>query len=429
MKIKSIYIIFFSLILNEYSSADDSNLNSYQFLNSHYSPRLVALGGIYPTISGDLNAQFGNPAGLANLKTPALMFTYTNFLLDFNGGFLGYHQPVSGRINLSLGLLYMDYGTFERIDDFAIMTGEKFESRDLALQSSASGNFQDWFNYGVTLKYVYSKISHFSATALAADVGLLANVPYFENLKFGFSLNNIGKSIDAFDRTKEKLPMVFSMGFAKYFWDNKYSIYFGWNQLPVYTSSNDELYQNFAVGLESSLTSSLKIRIGYNNGIRENLMLDNYPKILGISGGFALQFGLQQLAYGYSNYGDLGGIHIFGFTYSFSRADHEIRSSNISREGDLSLNLNEIPPPYQLQYNFVSDKLLISWRGFEGISYNIYAKHGDNQNWIKMNSKPIRDNFVAFKRPQIPGFYYFKLTSVYENEESYFSEQIEIKID
>ena len=82
-----------------------------------------------------------------------------------------------------------------------------------------------------------------------------------------------------------------------------------------------------------------------------------------------------------------------------------------------------------MQYNFVSDKLLISWRGFEGISYNIYAKHGDNQNWIKMNSKPIRDNFVAFKRPQIPGFYYFKLTSVYENEESYFSEQIEIKID
>jgi len=158
-------------------------------------------------------------------------------------------------------------------------------------------------------------------------------------------------------------------------------------------------------------------------------MLGDYPKFSGISGGFLLHFGSEQLSYGYSNYGDLGGIHIFGFTYSFSRTETVISSTNGSTVDEILFSMNEIPSPSQLQYNFVSDKLLISWRGFKGASYNIYARHDANPNWIKMNNRPIRDNFVAFKRPQVSGLYYFKITSLYENKESDFSEQIEIIIE
>ncbi|UCF64258.1 MAG: PorV/PorQ family protein [bacterium] len=429
MNIKKFLIIIIPLFVFKYLYTADSDLSSYQFLNSFYSPRLSALGGSHPTIKGDLDAIFGNPAGLAYLKNTRIMINYNNHLLDFNNAFLGIHYPLNDYFNISVGLLYMDYGKFERVDEFALKTGEKFDSREMSLQSSFSGYLLDWVSYGATLKYIYSNIFHYSASAVAADLGILISVPYLYGLDIGLNIKNLGKSIDAFDQTKEDLPFVFSVGMAKHFMKDRHSIYFGWTQLPLYTSDNTQLYKKFSIGLESIPIPALKIRVGYNNGTRNNLMIGDYSGVLGISCGFALEVGSQQLAYGYSNYGELGGVHLFGFSYTFQTSQKREASSNGSSQARVIFELNEIPPPQQVQYRVVSGQLLISWRGFEGATYNLYARHGDDPNWTKMNSKPLEDNFVAFKKPKVPGFYYFKITAVYQGKESYFSEQLEIIID
>jgi len=210
--IKYIFLVLI-IILPLFVSA--SGTSGFEFLRTDFSPRSSAMAGSYVAMRSDVNGLFHNPAGLASAVERQVMVNYLGHIMDINGGSIGFSQNFENIGRLSGAIIYFDYGNFKETDEFAVSSGRKFGASDLALAVSLSNFLEDRFAYGVTLKYAYSNIDIFSASAIAFDFGLIYEAPFQDDLFIGFSMLNVGKSLSAFQSTKESLPLSINLGFSK----------------------------------------------------------------------------------------------------------------------------------------------------------------------------------------------------------------------
>ena len=128
--------------------------------------------------------------------------------------------------------------------------------------------------------------------------------------------------------------------------------------------------------------------------------------------------------YAFSNYSDLGGTHRIGFSYRF---DFISKTKSSKLLYDSSQPVGNVPPE-NLKVNIDSEKLSISWGRVVGVRYNVYAKHSSINKWMKLNKTPLYNNSLNYKQPVALGVYFFKVCSVYNDEESSFSKEVSLNV-
>jgi hypothetical protein len=287
--------------------------SGFEFLRTDFSARTSAMGGAFVAMRGDINGVFHNPAGLAYTSERQLSLNYVSYLLDINGGQAGYSQRLPNLGQISAAILYFDYGAFDETDQFAQKTGRSYGANDIAIAVSYADVLEQYFSYGVSLKFVNSKIDAWTASALAFDFGLLYEAPFEQDLFFGISLLNVGTALSAFVDTKERLPLSLRVGFAKKLAHLPLEFNAGLNDLNIKEDSIWDRLKKFSLGGEFTLSQMLRLRLGYDNDLHQGLDTGKGAGFAGVSLGFGLLWQDYRFDYSFSSFGDLGATHRFGF--------------------------------------------------------------------------------------------------------------------
>ncbi len=316
MKIKTLFFII--MLCYSVSYAQTGLSSGFEFLNTDFSPRTSAMGTAFITMRGDLNGISVNPAGLAYIKDRQFFFNYSDYLLDINGGQAGYSTEVPYLKRVGLAITYMDYGQFDETDQYAVSTGKTFSAYDFALTLSQAGDLDPHFSYGVSAKYVYSKIERYSASALALDFGLIYAAPFEQDLYFAATLLNVGWNISYYDKIREPLPTSFNIGFSKKLAHLPLEVSLNLQNLNQRADRWYDRLKRFSAGGEFSLSRYLHLRIGYSNAQHQSLQINSASQSSfgGVSGGLSIFWKEFRIDYSYSNFSDLGNVHRFGFSGS-----------------------------------------------------------------------------------------------------------------
>jgi len=290
--------------------------SGFEFLRTEYSTRAASMGRAFVAMRGDINGLYHNPSGMAYFDQNQFVVNYTDYLIDFGGGFAAYSHRLPGLGQLSGSIIWLNYGDFDETDEYAQQTGRTYGAYDLAFALSYADILEDYFTYGVTMKYVHSKIDMFTADAIAFDFGLMYAAPFGDDLFFGLSLLNVGKPMSAFVETKESLPLSLRLGVAKKLEHLPLEINATLNDLNVSEPEFWDRLAKFSIGGEFTLSQLIRLRLGYENEIHRDLR-DTGSDFAGVSMGFGLYWKDYRFDYGYSSYGALGGTHRFGIYGSF----------------------------------------------------------------------------------------------------------------
>ncbi len=276
------------------------------------------MGEAYVSVSKDLSSIYWNPAGLGYIEHNEIQFSYQPWIAGINIGFAGSAIVLPHIGTFAFGITIMDYG---RIDVTNMLmqegTGETYSAQEYATSFSFGRKLAQWFSFGATGKYIVSNIWHMSATAMALDLGVVVNTPFFsfsgkrdDGMDIGMSISNYGTKMSydgidvlnpidilpdengnyrdvegKFTTANWELPLIFRIGIALH------PITITYQKLTV---AIDALHPNnnaesINLGTEYKLlipgTGTFSIRGGYRN-----LYLEDSTFGLTFGGGLYLNF-------------------------------------------------------------------------------------------------------------------------------------------
>ena len=166
-----------------------------QFLKLGVDARSIAMGGAVAAVANDVSTIYWNPAGLSRIHAHEAMFTHTEWLADtqFQFGAISMDLGSVGTVGamiMSLNSGEMDVRTVEQPDG----TGERFDVSNFMAGISYARNLTDKFSIGITVKYIYERIWHMSASSIAVDAGTLFETPFW-GISLGASITNFGSDM------------------------------------------------------------------------------------------------------------------------------------------------------------------------------------------------------------------------------------------
>ena len=128
-------------------------------------------------LKGEICALHYNPAGMINVQERQSAFSYQRGIADDNFGVATYGLPLHDYV-FGASLLYYDAGSIELTNRYGatrtVKAQQDYVLNLAACRKSFSWSFLGFVTYGVNLKLLHSKlVDEFSATAVAADVGLI----------------------------------------------------------------------------------------------------------------------------------------------------------------------------------------------------------------------------------------------------------------
>ena len=286
--------------------------SAFEFLRIDFNPRTSATSNAFMSLTNDVSAMYVNPAGMSFINQDQFAINYTNHILDINGGMAAFARNFPKYGVLSVGILYMDYGEFEETDDHAQTLGRQFGANDFALGFGIANHLDEYFSYGVNMKYAFSKLESYNASAIAFDFGLHWAVPYTDDLSASVTLMNIGRQFDYYNDRKETLPVNLRMGVSKKLAHLPLEIAVSLNDMNIDANDAVDIIKRFSIGGEFTLSEKLRVRLGYDNDLHSDVESTDDYRFGGISAGFGFYFKKFRIDYAYSNYGALGGISRFG---------------------------------------------------------------------------------------------------------------------
>ena len=274
------------------------------------------MGGAFVAMPGDVHDIFYNPSGLSLISSRVGTFSYLKHVLDFQSGFVAVAQPVENLGRFGAGLQYFNYGTFQKADASGNQLGTFGASNVAVTLSYANSLFSpneaslsSNIHYGLSVKFIYSKIANFSSTAMAADFGFTYETP-IQNLVVAGGVFNVGKSFSPFINTKETLPLNYRLGFSKIL-----------AHLPLQLSAEGYKFAGekpgFAFGGEFTITQNFFLRFGYNSIGKDQKLGLSQDKFAGISFGTGFIWNGYHLDYGFTASGAIGNLNRLSIVKSF----------------------------------------------------------------------------------------------------------------
>jgi len=233
--------------------------------------------------------------------------------------YAAFSYPLSDRLRLGAHIIYMSYGPIDKISEtpsgsIGTVSGT-FTPADLALAVSAGYLLNKDIQVGATVKYALQTIDTSSASAFAADLGVLLRLKMLEdNLVFGAALSNLGTQISG-----DNLPLTARGGFSDKFKlidpaDLTVAV------TAYYPFDTGKLAEN--LGLEFWYQKNIAFRLGYKIGYDTgNLTIGlGYKDILeGVFG--------YEIDYAYAASGNLGDTHRFSVVFFLDAENSKTKNS------------------------------------------------------------------------------------------------------
>jgi hypothetical protein len=318
------------------------------FLEIGFGAAGASMGDAQVAFANDVSTIYWNPAGLAKLDRSEAMFANQPWIAGMNTSFSAIGIVLPGFGTLGAGVILMDYGEME-VTTMVMQdgTGEKFSPKDMAIYLSYARNLADWFSFGASGKIVNSSIWHLNATALAFDLGVIIQTPFFSStgnnengMSIGMSISNYGTPLkyDGLDllnpidvstgeagnyrdasgqfRLQEwELPLIFRIGTSiTTFKTEQHELIISADAL--HPNNNSE---SVNVGGQYSLTIPTLGKLNLRGGYKALFMEDSqYGLSLGVGVQTDLLFNIGIKAeYAYRDIGILGNVNSFGVSIMF----------------------------------------------------------------------------------------------------------------
>lgn len=304
-----LFLMFgFIFILTSIPVFSNSGMSSGVFLTLDAGARPAAMAGAFTSLAKDVNSIFYNPAGLAEISRNEFTFMHNDYLQGIKYEYIAFCHPTELlKGNIGVNLILFDAGSMNRtlIDGFSTYTSEgTFGARDSALGLSYGIKLFKNFNFGISTKFISSKIDDAKTSAVAFDVGIQSyQTRYYFPFKWGVVLQNFGTKLQ-YDVIKEDLPTQLRTGI---------SFDYIYNPEVTITPAIDLVYSEgtdfqILLGSEIGYKDIYFARFGFNN---------TNDAGSGITFGAGASFRELSVDYAFASYGDLDNSHIFSLSYRF----------------------------------------------------------------------------------------------------------------
>jgi hypothetical protein len=324
----SLLVVFFPL----FAIGQIGGQSIFEYLNTPNNTRLAGLGGVEVTnMDWDVNAIFSNPASLNPEMDKHLSFNYLTYYANIGMNSLAYAHEFSGIGMFSLGLSKIGYGEIDSYDQSGNSLGD-FDAGEWMIQSGYARMINN-FTLGANVRFTFSNIAGYRASAVLIDVGGIFKHPE-EDLRIGLVFKNVGFVINDYLNTSDSsLPFDVQTGISykpRYmpfrFHFNAYQL--GRGDITYYNPDDpdgpdvpgtfDKVMSHIVLGGEFLVSKNVNLRFGYNHLIRQELRLENTSGGAGFSGGFMFRIKAFEFSYTRSWYHVSGGINYFGLTSDFN---------------------------------------------------------------------------------------------------------------
>jgi hypothetical protein len=329
------YFISVFIFLPLLSFAQLGGRTGYSFLEVPVAARQAAVGGYNVSIlDKDVAMGYSNPALLNDSIDKHVSFTYQPFFADIKKSTLfGARRLKDDKGIVSVGINYFSYGKIDQIDATGTATGIVFNPKELALIAGYAKGLGP-FTMGVNMKYVYSSIAGYNASAVMVDFGTLYKHPK-EQLTVGLVFKNVGFNLNNYVKgVPVNLPLDIQLG-ATYKPSHmplrlsitthdltKFDIVYNDPSVnvkvnidgtvsPIPTTFSDKLLRHFAIGGEFLFTKNIHARFGYNFLMRRELKFQDRAAAAGLSWGFMIRVKKFDIGFTRAYYSVKGGTSFF----------------------------------------------------------------------------------------------------------------------
>lgn len=314
LRIPSLLIVI--LAFASIAEAQNDLNSAFRFLNIPSSARAAAMGGVNVALpDADVTHFQMNPAYLTDSDHNFFGISYLNHLADVNMGFASgaYHIDHVGTVGV--GIRFVGYGEIAGVTADGVETGT-FQPFDLALTTTLGRAFNESLHYGVSLNIIHSSYDIYNSTAVALSFGALYT--FDVHTVAGFTVNNAGTQITAFNEQKERLPLDIRLGVTRSLEHLPFRLSLTahslnrWNMQTFSDEEDPEILDNILrrliIGGELLLSENVNFRLGYNNYMHQELKAANRVDLAGFSIGLGLQIRGFHFDVSRSSYSDSGGL-------------------------------------------------------------------------------------------------------------------------
>ncbi len=281
--------------------------SSFHFLTLNSSARAAALGGAFVSMPEDASALFFNPASLSTVQESRMSATFLKHVLDINSGLISYNSRSESIGKYAVSVQFTSNGSFQGADKNGVKT-TSFSGTEVAFSGTYTNAFDSNFYYGATLKFVYSGLEKTSSTALAADVGLLYQIPK-SRVNIGFSILNLGAQLSKYGTEGESLPVDARLGINHRLRGLPLLLNFSFHHLADETDGFFDRFANFSIGGELTVSKVIDLRLGYDNLVRKSVSLETQRGMSGFGAGIGIKTKNVLIDYGASSLGSPATLH------------------------------------------------------------------------------------------------------------------------
>lgn len=336
MKIKKIFeILIIILVLGYANNNRAEELNQIgtsvaNFLKIGVGARATGMGGAFVAVSDDISSLYWNPGGLGFLKQNEMIFEVNQWIAGTQLYYFGGSYNAGNYGVFGISLYSFSSGDMEETTVYQPEgTGTEFSANSMAAAATYSRVFSDRFSAGVSLKYISETLHRESASAIAIDVGSIFITNFFNDMKIGFALSNLGnrmhmdgtdlyfqylaepgtKYVAASLGTEEwDIPLLFRLGLATNIFESEH---FRVTSALEILDSRDYIHR-INCGSEIAINEMIFLRGGYN--------FNSDEKDFTAGAGLNLQsFSKLNLSidYAYENFGILQQVQRFSITMRY----------------------------------------------------------------------------------------------------------------
>ena len=306
---------------HSFGSGDDRGTTGFKGLQMISDARTWGLGRATVALWQNPLAYSANPATAAGFRRKEVVLSATSYVMDV--------LPVGGHFIYPAGngvwtfaVNALDYGDFDSADGSANVDGT-FSAGDFMAHVAWARTFGAGFSGGVSVGWIRSTISDWSASALVLNLGVLWRSPD-ESTAIGLSATNMGTALSSYiggdHGMKDSVPSALHLGASHR--PEHFPIPLTLLTEIVLPRDNEATLN---VAAEIRPADILSLRVGYNALVRyqsltdsegitqKKLVLDDRDS--SAFGGLGLNFGIGVLwrtygaDYGYTMAGSFGGIH------------------------------------------------------------------------------------------------------------------------
>lgn len=288
----------------------------YQALNYTSNPRSAALAGSAISLAdGDISQFFENPGVLDSVSSGNAFFHFNPYFADATTYSFAYSFDWNKLQNMSIGIQYLNFGTFQMTDETGLDIGT-FSASDYVI-SLGKAHRVGPMTLGVQLKFASSAIDNYSSSALVSDIGGVFHVNrnwtmamVIENLGFTMANSQVGDVPIPFDVKvgtsfkPEHMPVRFTLT-SRNLTDRNLSLNETSNGRSNKALENTLKRINF--GAELIFSQNFQLLFGYSHKRKQELRLNNIGGGAGFSYGLMIKVKRMQLRFSRATYHAAGG--------------------------------------------------------------------------------------------------------------------------